>query len=610
MFIAKNNAPIAKNKNEKWNVDTITQLLTERLIINGFECLEIIKFKPIETDLDVLFVRNDQILDGLLVQIANEFGKNVFPEITKETRDADGITPITAIKLCMTAHGFRAENEGIFILTNRRSAFLGNIYANETSCNEAKQLGITMVNENMENICVYVDPDVRKRFTAKPTPASQPPVAENAGQLLDLLKPKVKSLYDLAEALKYQDDTQILDFSTKLATECEAVNQIVTQMILKMAEETLQAQTNINHLEHKVKTLKHNNDTVCNEMEEQLTTQEETIKNCTRQILELQRKQQTPNIQPKSEDDTINELKTKIDVLADKTSALQVAVEGIGDTRVVRDPTKVSISDVRKMIFPSDESKDIVAVMSNKEASLLMPKWQTQDNINGYCKRIESAWSFCSAETFDEAKFCQILRLGLPTNCGEIFDNMEDADKKKVNAVVTALKEKLDKQSGEYLQMFSQATKMTGETHNQFAIRIQRLYKFGTGQDSAFTERDQKLMVEAYLKGLPQNESTALRLVASDAEMKNIDQIAKRASRSTQTQTNVNAVSNEKTDNEHQLPDKQALFRKGRFQGSCYFCNIKGHTWRRCHKKANTNPQWKPQTTTTTMPTKTTTETA
>jgi len=189
---------------------------------------------------------------------------------------------------------------------------------------------------------------------------------------------------------------------------------------------------------------------------------------------------------------------------------------------------------------------------------------------------------------------------------------MSEDDKKKVSNIVTALKDKLDKQSGEYLQMFSQATKLTGETHNQFSIRIQRLYKFGTnstGQDSALTERDQKLMVEAYLKGLPTNESTALRLVASDAEMKNIDQLAKRASRSTQTQTNVNAVSNEKTDNDHKLPERQTLFRKARFQGSCYFCNMKGHTWRRCYKRAKTSPQWKPQTTTTTQP-KTTTETS
>jgi len=610
MFIAKNNALIVKNKNEKWNVDTIIQLLNDRLMINGFECLELLKFKPIDTDLDVLFVRHDQMLDGLLTQISNEFGKHVFPEITKETRDSDGTTPITAIKLCIAAHGFRAETDGIFILTNRRSSCLPNIYANETVCNDAKTLGMTVVTENKENICVYVDPDVRKRFTYKPTPATAP-VADNANTYMDLLKAEIKSLYDLSDALKYQDATKILDFSTKLATQCEIANQLVTHTMDKMQEENFQNEKNIEHLEKKLYTLKQNNDTVCNEMEEQLQKQDKTIESCTKQIRELQKKQEHVKSED-TKDDTIMELKNKMDMLADKTTALQVAVEEIGDTRVVRDSTELSVSDVRKMIFPSEESKDIVAAMSNKEVSLLMPRWQTQDNINGYCKRIESAWSFCSAEVFDEAKFCQILRLGLPTNCGEIVDNMEESDKKVVNKIVTTLKDKLDCQSTQYLQMFSKAEKMTGETHNAFAIRIQRLYKFGTGQDTAFTERDQKMMVEAFLKGLPQNESTALRLVASDSEMKNIDQLAKRASRSTQTQSNVNAVSSEKTDNENQLPEKQALFRKGRFQGVCYFCNIKGHTWRRCHKRAKTNPQWKPNTTTTTatIPTATTTETS
>ena len=63
------------------------------------------------------------------------------------------------------------------------------------------------------------------------------------------------------------------------------------------------------------------------------------------------------------------------------------------------------------------------------------------------------------------------------------------------------------------------------ETHNAFALRVQRLYKLGTGQDDGLSARDKKMVVETFLKGLPQ-EQTALRLVASDAKMSDTDSLA------------------------------------------------------------------------------------
>ena len=587
-FIAKNNISISENKPDDWSHDSIIQLLTKRLIINGFECEQLIKFKPIDTDLDVLFVRYDQMLDGLLVQISNEMGKHVSPEITKETRDSDVITPRNAINFCIRAHGFDVKHwsDGAFIVTNRRSALLPNLYANETAWTNAKQEG-AVVTELKEKACVYCDPDIYKRFLShsKSVPDSKVTVVGDSKTCLNQMYECAVNLNKAAETIRNQDAKGVLLLTEKISEESEKLKQLFMVMSIKVEREDVETEENTIHLEERIKALRKSKERMIDEMEEQLVKQEETIAVLSEQITKLKGYRKT-KIEREADQEDLKEieLNERIQSLSKKTVDLQQSV---------------STMDVAKMFPVTDVATDVVAIISTKEVSSIMPKWQTQDNINGYCKRIEAAWSFCHAEdsNFQESKFCQILRLGLPTNCGEIFDNMNEDDKNKVNTVVTTLKEKLDKQSGEYLHMFSQATKLTGETHNQFAIRIQRLYKFGTG-DSAFTERDQKLMVEAFVKGLPLNESTALRLVASDQEMKDVDMLAKRASRSAQTQQDfsVNAVpiSNRTTEDSFTLPNKQQL--KGwRFKGQCHYCKKSGHMWRRCFKRANENPEWKPE---------------
>ena len=102
------------------------------------------------------------------------------------------------------------------------------------------------------------------------------------------------------------------------------------------------------------------------------------------------------------------------------------------------------------------------------------------------------------------------------------------------------------------------------------------------------TERDHKLIVEAFLNGLPTSESTALRLVASDDEMQSVDKLAKRASRTARTQKPVNAVPVAAP-----IPERQE-FNGPKFKGKCYFCKKDGHVWRRCYHRARTNQSWRP----------------
>ena len=231
----------------------------------------------------------------------------------------------------------------------------------------------------------------------------------------------------------------------------------------------------------------------------------------------------------------------------------------------------------------------IIAAMTTKEATNIVPRWNPQENIVAYCKKVENAWNICQAENFTEEKFCQLLRLQSPESAAQVFDNMNDDKKKKVSDVKAALLLRLDRQQNEYLQDFANVQKGALENHNAFALRVQRLYVLGTGDGTAITARDKKLIVEAFLKGLPQSEQSALRLVATDSEMLDVDALAKRAARSARTQTTVNAVSDEPK----KMPDKQGMT-KNRFRGNCFYCKKFGHTWRRCHKRADNDREWKP----------------
>ena len=249
---------------------------------------------------------------------------------------------------------------------------------------------------------------------------------------------------------------------------------------------------------------------------------------------------------------------------------------------------ELEISHVGDLLKPSKVDNPIVATLSTKEASNLVPRWGTDDNIVAYCQKITNAWNLCQSENFNEEKFCQILRLYLPPAPAQVYDNMADADKKVVTKITEALLSRLDRQENEYLQEFSTVRKGPLETHNAYALRVQRLYALGTGASSTMTERDHKLIVEAFLNGLPTSESTALRLVASDDEMQSVDKLAKRASRTARTQKPVNAVPIAAP-----IPERQE-FNGPKFKGKCYFCKKDGHVWRRCYHRARTNQSWRP----------------
>lgn len=168
--------------------------------------------------------------------------------------------------------------------------------------------------------------------------------------------------------------------------------------------------------------------------------------------------------------------------------------------------------------------------MLAKDASHLIPRYQSGENIANYVKKIRTAWTYCASEGLTEEKFCQILRLHLPVDAAEIMDSLPDEKMNNVNDVTTALLSVLDQQNSEYLQEFSSARKKATESYSGFALRLKRLYSRGTGQ-SAITVGENHLICEHFLNGLQDNDATALRLVATEEEMSNVTLLAKRAAK-------------------------------------------------------------------------------
>ena len=172
-----------------------------------------------------------------------------------------------------------------------------------------------------------------------------------------------------------------------------------------------------------------------------------------------------------------------------------------------------------------------VNVMTTREATSLIPKWSAGENIVTFCKKVEAAWDYCQSENFEEEKFCKIMKLQLTTDAAEVMDNMSTDDRKIVAKITNELRNRLGKQQSEYLREFSEVSKRSNEGHNEFAIRVKRLYKLGTDTTAALTTSEKRMMVETFLNGLSINESSALRLVATEEEANCVDAMAKRAAR-------------------------------------------------------------------------------
>ena len=145
-----------------------------------------------------------------------------------------------------------------------------------------------------------------------------------------------------------------------------------------------------------------------------------------------------------------------------------------------------------------------------------------------------SAGEECQIE---EAEFMNLLRLKLPLEMRHIYDRLDSSKQAKFEDSRSAIIQALDEDPAEYLYKFNSATKRSDETYTAFSIRLISYYLKGHGEPNSYTlkERDQKTLVQGFLSGIDENHAASLRLVATDDEMKSVQDLAKRAHKLTRS---------------------------------------------------------------------------
>ena len=107
-------------------------------------------------------------------------------------------------------------------------------------------------------------------------------------------------------------------------------------------------------------------------------------------------------------------------------------------------------------VFHEIKKTEPVFAISTKKASSVIPKWSTTENMGSFCKKIESSSEFCKSEDSEGSKFLKILRVLLPTDVAEIYDNLIPTKKNSIEKMNKNIIEALDKQNAEYLRDLSE----------------------------------------------------------------------------------------------------------------------------------------------------------
>ena len=465
-------------------------------------------------------------------------------------------------------------------MTCNRSDCIHKIYAAEHEYLAARKLGMTAISTNPDDVCIYVDKDILTRYSRMAmSNFDQVTLPDEIPDLVQLMDTQLTTLTGMQPTFLPGTDLDAYDDLSK------NVQKTLQKIKTKFESDTANNANNIKNLERNITALRKNNENLAEEMELELQT---VTAQYDKRISDLQRQ---INAESKVEPDNkiVMEMQQKLNTLTKEIENARKSNPNNGN---------ITPNDILQLLrSDTQDASDVIAVMTAKEASSLIPRWNNTENIVSFCKKVQSAYAFCKDEGYSEEKFCQILRLHLPDPAAQVFDQLSEANKKSVTEITSALLAQLDRQENEYLQQFSKLKKEPLESHNAYALRVQRLYQLGTGSETTMTARDKKVIVEAFLNGLPLNEQSALRLVATDSEMSDIQTLAKRASRSAITQNNVNAMpgtSPAPAAATMKLPDRQS-FQGNKKRFNCYYCTKTGHSWRRCYLRARQNPEWKPQ---------------
>ena len=359
--------------------------------------------------------------------------------------------------------------------------------------------------------------------------------------------------------------------------------------------------------EAKLESLKHENKTLAIKKE----NLEKTLKEEKRSLMEKQEELEkvkaeceTLQLQNDSVELSINRVTTDCRRLSSNKNDFETMRRSSSNRsdEVFNSPAKFkdNVSFVKKMVAPNLARPDYIMStdIGNKDmtktVSHLLPKWSAGEDIRNYTKRLQHAWKFVKGD-FDEKKFCNLVRISVSANLGEIIDNyLQETEESAVTlkGLCETLNKRLDKCPSEYITEFKMATKGSTESYSAYAHRLRELYKKGTGMEGGkMGPGEKRLLVEQFLEGVPFSESATLKLVATDEEMLDVDALALRASRSGKRRRNVTSVTNEESLEFEEQPMPTDTGRRGA-KFDCHFCGRYGHGWRACFQRAREDPDW------------------
>ena len=412
---------------------------------------------------------------------------------------------------------------------------------------------------------------------------------------------KIESIETQLQKVK-AENREMVPLKDTLALEEERVSlekrkNEVKDLLQKEKFETKKMKNQLNELVEETKELRESLATLRNEQEDAQTALDAKVKE------NIQLKNQLSNFSHQIQ--KIKDIGKLSDILTEETEI----AEEVASLESIRLKTKKQPRlDVQDVVGLLDQTKisttTAVSAITHKEVTNLLPKWESGSGTNDFIRKVKKAWNFCQKQDVDEETFVDILRTKLPVTFDELVDDLSDEDQKIVDKICEAIST-LDKQKSEYLQDFATARKKASESHVEFAHRIKRYYARGTGNTNP-NAGETLALIEAFLNGLNTSEATALRLCASSEELQDLTKLALRASRSRNSERNNKEVSalqealqeakKEVAElRENKIPDRQN-FQQRRKIGKCHFCNIPGHYWRECRKRARNDPNWRPKT--------------
>jgi len=83
------------------------------------------------------------------------------------------------------------------------------------------------------------------------------------------------------------------------------------------------------------------------------------------------------------------------------------------------------------ILYIGDWNLSNMAPMTTREATTVIPKWSAE-NIATFFKQVEAAWDYCQSESFEEEKFCKILKLQLNLDAAKVMENMGTKNQKRL----------------------------------------------------------------------------------------------------------------------------------------------------------------------------------